>query len=1127
MPYRSPSREVRVGVEAERRRISVGSDGGRLCVDDEDSPANTRYNSELEAADAKAAAAAAEVMRTDEDKDAELRYRYERESLRPSSPPARVAQSGARPQARAPGGHDGRARRVPARVAQPGAVGMPERRRRVSFGDGADAGDREPREGAVETQAEPAAVSESSPHRWSPPGGGGRRARRYERPKVARKASERRQRRQEPQEQHEQDHASPSTERRGATLHARPTKASARKQQQLRLVPSGPSRPSPPPGFRAGAARRTSSGEKHGSPGSRRDRADEAPSSADRSAAQPSLHAEERAGRGRAAARPWSPPAARLQPGTERDIKRGLLSASFSAAAQGSDVEGLWRRHRRGDDDVDALSLEDFIRVVRNQGKCATWRASDEQLRGLYEELVDTQDDGEFQEHAGFVGVARLARFVREMDAQVWSETEQQSRKPSRQRLKRRLASASYARQVQPTERRRRSLSPQGGEGRRRSLSPAREDVHGLSEYRALGGRRWRAEAADTGAVSPRSRWGEPAVAVRKTKLELSPEEKLERQTAAIGKVVRDAIDAGRSIGGKTMYDIEDAFRAIDQDRSGYLDHDEFCMAMNRLGLGLTADQLEQCIEVLDTDDDGEVSLEEFLALVSRPRRRSGSESPGGTEPPRPQLDLHVASSVRRPADDGRGDTSRGADLSRRSGSLSPPRGGAAHRSARSRGLDATHTVMVTASEPPSPSSLDERPASSRQRDYFSHPFLQEEHDSGEYRRRSSWERRDGHDGRRDEHEQLRSAEEDTDEEQQEHEQQQRQQQKGRQEQEERAPPALEPAAIPSELRLAAFLHTVTGARMGAEEARISFQMACRLCELVFDEAFGKAGAPLLCEQMQCAFDAADDEQAFALRGVGGCLRMLHYLVWFNRAWAGLRPLLDTPSDALAQPEFEAAVRGLRMPLDASEAQKAFAALATSSPAGVSADSFCTWAVRLCVARERGWAEEPEQETAEPSAATIYTPSRRGRATGQKAGSGSKGGGVYTSARAHREAMAAREHSRPEPSEPPQIFELRKPKPEPQPEPELEQRSNTSSPAAQSPVGTPVQPLDLPAGQGGDLEAESGDPARTGDEQGYEEEAEEEREAWPGTVVDMTVPALPSRRPPALVRASQPWQAWS
>ena len=42
-------------------------------------------------------------------------------------------------------------------------------------------------------------------------------------------------------------------------------------------------------------------------------------------------------------------------------------------------------------------------------------------------------------------------------------------------------------------------------------------------------------------------------------------------------------------------------------------DYDEFKMAMDRLGLGLTATQCEQCIEVLDTDGDGEVSLSEFL----------------------------------------------------------------------------------------------------------------------------------------------------------------------------------------------------------------------------------------------------------------------------------------------------------------------------------------------------------------------------------------------------------------------------------------------------------------------------------------------------------------------------------
>ena len=82
-------------------------------------------------------------------------------------------------------------------------------------------------------------------------------------------------------------------------------------------------------------------------------------------------------------------------------------------------------------------------------------------------------------------------------------------------------------------------------------------------------------------------------------------------------------------------------------------DYDEFKMAMDRLGLGLTATQCEQCIEVLDTDGDGEVSLSEFLvqslsapdclrigifdgylgrcwwrSLQRRPPRRSGTNSP-------------------------------------------------------------------------------------------------------------------------------------------------------------------------------------------------------------------------------------------------------------------------------------------------------------------------------------------------------------------------------------------------------------------------------------------------------------------------------------------------------------------
>ena len=39
----------------------------------------------------------------------------------------------------------------------------------------------------------------------------------------------------------------------------------------------------------------------------------------------------------------------------------------------------------------------------------------------------------------------------------------------------------------------------------------------------------------------------------------------------------------------------------------------------SRLGLGLSALQVQQCIEVLDKDGDGEVSLEEFMSLVAKP----------------------------------------------------------------------------------------------------------------------------------------------------------------------------------------------------------------------------------------------------------------------------------------------------------------------------------------------------------------------------------------------------------------------------------------------------------------------------------------------------------------------------
>ena len=81
-------------------------------------------------------------------------------------------------------------------------------------------------------------------------------------------------------------------------------------------------------------------------------------------------------------------------------------------------------------------------------------------------------------------------------------------------------------------------------------------------------------------------------------KIVLTAEQKLQRQTKQIGKIIRDAIRSKRSLGGKAMKNIEGVFKAIDKDGSGNLDYDEFAMAMNRLGLGLTEEQVTQSIEV-------------------------------------------------------------------------------------------------------------------------------------------------------------------------------------------------------------------------------------------------------------------------------------------------------------------------------------------------------------------------------------------------------------------------------------------------------------------------------------------------------------------------------------------------
>ena len=116
----------------------------------------------------------------------------------------------------------------------------------------------------------------------------------------------------------------------------------------------------------------------------------------------------------------------------------------------------------------------------------------------------------------------------------------------------------------------------------------------------------------------------------KSVKLELSAAEKLQRQTAQIGKIVRSAITSNRSLNGQGLDSIRSVFEAIDKDGSGELDHDEFRMAMSRLGLGLSEEQVVQCIDVLDTDRDGSVSLEEFMVLVKPPKKAAKAPNDAG-----------------------------------------------------------------------------------------------------------------------------------------------------------------------------------------------------------------------------------------------------------------------------------------------------------------------------------------------------------------------------------------------------------------------------------------------------------------------------------------------------------------
>jgi len=62
--------------------------------------------------------------------------------------------------------------------------------------------------------------------------------------------------------------------------------------------------------------------------------------------------------------------------------------------------------------------------------------------------------------------------------------------------------------------------------------------------------------------------------------------------------------------------DLRDAFNMFDADRSGYIDRDEVRALMKKLAQTLTEDEIDAIMEEVDTDGDGEISFDEFKAMM-------------------------------------------------------------------------------------------------------------------------------------------------------------------------------------------------------------------------------------------------------------------------------------------------------------------------------------------------------------------------------------------------------------------------------------------------------------------------------------------------------------------------------
>jgi hypothetical protein len=88
-------------------------------------------------------------------------------------------------------------------------------------------------------------------------------------------------------------------------------------------------------------------------------------------------------------------------------------------------------------------------------------------------------------------------------------------------------------------------------------------------------------------------------------------------QQAASLRVLKQMFKGKRTLFGQTVSSPSDFFRAADKSGDGLLDKPEFVGALKRLGLGLTAKQLDELWVGLDADGGGTLDYREAVAMMS------------------------------------------------------------------------------------------------------------------------------------------------------------------------------------------------------------------------------------------------------------------------------------------------------------------------------------------------------------------------------------------------------------------------------------------------------------------------------------------------------------------------------